>query len=511
MMYAHPATSSSSDQGPLGLPLFEQTVVSGVDPGSFERIDPPTPSGTGVRAGDVLSFPRSWETPGLGWVESHTGGGVRVTWPSRDESPTTYEEPTLDTALEYGRVEKVASDLTREELRYLLTGEWSDDTGRTAESGPSSHRSLSTSDLTLTRERDWDTVRRFVNHPEVGHDLGVNFPQKKAAFGARVGGPDGDIAAIVVLTYPTARKLDGTEMIELKRYASHPNRPPNTASWLISRACRWAELEGYERLRTYAGVADNEGTIYQALGFDPLDDSPVETDGSGWTDRGSEGQRSEWDDYEKRRYECQLAPSVPKVTRRGPRPEADRDSETRGLEAFGAVPDAGVVADAKAVDNRSQSDDRLAFGRRDQRPDDVVEVFEELEDQIETDESIEQVGDEAVTFAALAPEGVVAALVATVDETAASHTADVRTDGGVASVSPAGDGNDTVPAHGRGQSPHVHVVGYAAQDTAYPHNLATTLLARLREWAGLEGYREVVATAREGTILERALQQSGLV
>jgi GNAT superfamily N-acetyltransferase len=109
----------------------------------------------------------------------------------------------------------------------------------------------------------------------------------------------------VTVERPTARKLDDDSVVEITRYGIREDRPANTGSYLIARARDWARLEGYERLITYAGVAGNYGTTYEAAGFE-VDDIAV-ADGSGWTNRDD---RDEWGDYERRRWVCELGEPV---------------------------------------------------------------------------------------------------------------------------------------------------------------------------------------------------------
>lgn len=152
----------------------------------------------------------------------------------------------------------------------------------------------STGDLQLSRERSRTDVTRFLerNHPRGG------VPGWKACFGARY---EGHLVACVVLERPSARMLDDGTVVEITRFALREDRPANTGSWLIARARRWAALEGFERLISYAGVAGNEGITYQAAGFECADVSVA--DGSGWTNRSN---RDSWGDYERRRYEYEL-------------------------------------------------------------------------------------------------------------------------------------------------------------------------------------------------------------
>jgi len=149
----------------------------------------------------------------------------------------------------------------------------------------------SVNDLSLSRERDLARVNTFLNsHHPLGGVEGWH-----AAFAARY---DDSIVALVVLGRPKARHSDDGDTTEINRFARRDDRPANTGSWLIARARDWARLEGYERLLTHAGVAGNQGTVYEALGFEHV--RTTRADGSGWTNRE---QRETREDYERRTYE----------------------------------------------------------------------------------------------------------------------------------------------------------------------------------------------------------------
>ena len=143
----------------------------------------------------------------------------------------------------------------------------------------------STADLQLTRERSRTDVNRFLerNHPRGG------VPGWLACFGARY---QRHPVASVVIERPSARMLDDGTVAEITRFGIREDRPANTGSWLIARARNWAELEGFDRLISYAGVAGNYGTTYEAAGFE-LDETK-QANGSGWTNRD---EREAWDDY----------------------------------------------------------------------------------------------------------------------------------------------------------------------------------------------------------------------
>jgi hypothetical protein len=149
--------------------------------------------------------------------------------------------------------------------------------------------------LQLSREKSRTQINRFLErvHPRDG------VAGWKSCFGAR---HKGYLVACVVLGRPSARHADDGTRIEITRVGIRNDRPDNAVSWLIARARRWAALEGYDEVITYAGVAGNEGTAYQAAGFDCIDTSMA--DGSGWLSQGDD--RETWDDYERRKYAYEL-------------------------------------------------------------------------------------------------------------------------------------------------------------------------------------------------------------
>jgi hypothetical protein len=148
----------------------------------------------------------------------------------------------------------------------------------------------SVSDLELVRERKRQPVNEFL---EQRHPLG-DVPGWKACFSARY---QDSIVALVVLGRPVARNADDGTELSITRFCRRDDRPANTGSWLIARARKWAELEGYDTVSAHAGVAGNYGTVYEAAGFSC---EKVDTaQGKGWTNR--EG-RDSWDDYERRKW-----------------------------------------------------------------------------------------------------------------------------------------------------------------------------------------------------------------
>ncbi len=152
---------------------------------------------------------------------------------------------------------------------------------------------LSIRDLKLHRERSRNEVNQFLESDDINHNRG-GVPGWKAAFGARY---ENELIAVCVLSRPVARKLDDGDTISISRLAARPTRPANTGSWLIARARRWAELEGFERIIAYAGVAGNYGTVYEAAGF--VIEDTVEADGTGWQSRSN---RDSWENYTRHRW-----------------------------------------------------------------------------------------------------------------------------------------------------------------------------------------------------------------
>jgi hypothetical protein len=152
----------------------------------------------------------------------------------------------------------------------------------------------SVSDLTLIRERERQPINEFL---EQRHPLG-SVPGWKACFSARY---RDSIVAVVVIGRPVARNADDGTELSITRFCRRDDRPANTGSWLIARARKWVELEGYNTLSAHAGVAGNYGTVYEAAGFEC--EEITQADGSGWTNRKN---RDSWDDYERRKWVYQL-------------------------------------------------------------------------------------------------------------------------------------------------------------------------------------------------------------
>lgn len=167
--------------------------------------------------------------------------------------------------------------------------------GRTEEArnGMSLPSPPSVNNLTLSRERTRKPVNVFLSE---FHELQpLHF--WNACFAARY---RGHIVGVVVLKRPAAPAEDDGRTLSIARFATRPDRPDNTGSWLIAKARKWAALEGHDRLLAYAGVNDNRGVVYSAAGFECVnDDDPDQGGGDGWTNRDG---RTEYDEYEKRKW-----------------------------------------------------------------------------------------------------------------------------------------------------------------------------------------------------------------
>lgn len=64
---------------------------------------------------------------------------------------------------------------------------------------------------------------------------------------------------------PVARNIDQQNHIELTRFWTHSQTPPNAESYVLSRMMD--ELDHYDLLHAYASVGRHEGTIYRATNW----------------------------------------------------------------------------------------------------------------------------------------------------------------------------------------------------------------------------------------------------
>lgn len=169
--------------------------------------------------------------------------------------------------------------------------------------------------LDWERTRDLSFTNTFLDRPAlVSHDLGsTNFPV--AIFHAR-SPVDGSVVGTVVLKKPSSRALDDWEdggphnggtgtRIEVARLATRVDRPANTASWMLARAARWADQQGFDVIQAYAGMAGNRGTCYDAAGFDVQKEDP-DARGDDWNSADSRDGRvtvADGGDWHRRRWE----------------------------------------------------------------------------------------------------------------------------------------------------------------------------------------------------------------
>lgn len=150
-------------------------------------------------------------------------------------------------------------------------------------------------DITLVRERERQPANEFL---EQRHPLG-GVPGWKACWSGRY---KDSIVGLIVVGRPVARAADDGTELSITRYCRRDDRPANFGSWLIARARKWAELEGYDCISAHAGVAGNYGTVYEAAGFEVEDVTMA--DGAGWLTQGED--RDTWDDYERRKWVSEL-------------------------------------------------------------------------------------------------------------------------------------------------------------------------------------------------------------
>lgn len=141
--------------------------------------------------------------------------------------------------------------------------------------------------------------RRLVNHLLIGgpdgridHRLG-GVAKWKAGF---VATNDGHPYSVGVLAQPYSYNYpEARDEWYITRLANHPQRPPNTSSWMLARIRDWVrEHTDRKRLVAIAGVDDNTGTCYRAAGFE-LDRVETVTS-TGWEGRAgrSPARRGEW-------------------------------------------------------------------------------------------------------------------------------------------------------------------------------------------------------------------------
>lgn len=476
---AEPTRSGLTTKGKYELPLINQTQQKGITKGEWDRIDLPEPTNTAISEGDIIKLTPAKYPNGIGHIHTLESGTAHLSWHFHTGNPPKTElAEELETKIEYGQAEKLASNVSSKEIQFL--------TGKTSPiQSQEPPKTISIHDLTLTREYKRKPVKQFLNHPSVGHVLGSNYPNSRATFAARYGGKDGNIVAVVDLAYPSASKLDGEKFIELKRYAAHPRRPENTGSWLIAKALEWASLEAYEICRSYTGIAENEGVLYQALNFNRSDGGKTTTsNGDGWTSGEGRENRSTWEDYERGRYDKRLLANIKNIHRRKrtttiTEPKNNNDSQ---LSNFGVeLKDTKEPIDATDKSLTATSND-LVYGRRDNNPEQVVNAINKYSNQAEPQQIVtEKLIDKrsTVVLCGLTTKGIAATLVAGKTESANKH-----------------------------DYSELRVYAYAATETKHPNNTASHLLGKLRKWAGYTGYDSISIQPKQGTDLLEGIKQT---
>lgn len=364
---------------------------------------------------DVVYFP--FEHSHALLTDNHDGSFDRLWLNGFHTGETdTVHHTELEYLADINALDIIASNVTTIQDVWWVV----DDTQFPDVTSPFTHRdSGSPTRLTLLRDRDQIGVNEFLTHPIIDHDLG-DVPGWKAAFTAVY---NGKRVATAILSRPAAPALDASKIITLSRYAAHPNRPPNTASWLLARARRWAALEGYDELRTYAGVSnDNEGTIYQATGF-TLDDI-TDANGDGWTNR--EG-RDSWNDYTRRRYVA----SLDAYTKPDPNTIS---SQQPSLDAY-----------------TGDTDDDTQRARFDHMRDTAANAFDDLTDN----PGVHHVHEADAVFGTITDNTITGIIPVTYYDT-----------------------HDTGEIHGIAFNDHEH---------EYPSNIATSIMSDIIDWVVLEG------------------------
>lgn len=326
---------------------------------------------------------------------------------------------------------------------------------------------LPVSNMSFERTYSLNLVNGFLKHPVVDHKQG-RVQKAKGMFVARR--PDGRIAAVITVNSVNARQAFDRHTVEITRYASHPEskgtRTNNTATWMISRVCQWAALEGYERIRTLAGTDANEGQIYKASNF--------EFDGfansSGAYNR--DGRKNHSHAQRLRRYIREVNIDGEKAVSTFPRrfeSRLDADDEGKGkattLTSFGKPSREKSPATFRFT-REEVSDYKFTNGEdADQYPA-FSERLKTLVNDTNTPITLSELTNSrrqnipAAAFGASVGDDLVAALLIT------------------------GDPNSRVPI--------ARVEGYAAESTKYPDATARWLLSRARDWSELNPYESIV-------------------
>jgi hypothetical protein len=422
--------------------------------------DPANPERTYCKEGDVWFVGRegSHLWVGIGDRTEAEQGGLCGHWLSepriRERSPVPLEGTADLHFLDTERPRLVATDVPSPSAVWFLSDYLP---------APNFRNKPSVRRLEFDRLRDTDEVRRFLEHPLIDHPRG-NQTIWKAAFGARY---RGDLVAVAVLGIPNPPSRYDGQTIVIDRYAAHPERPPNTGTWLLSRCREWADLEGYCVLAAKAGIGGNEGTVYRALGMEQIGGVEL-ADGSGWTNRPN---RDSWDDWEKRSFVQRLGPPDIQFRRHD---KHDRWEKTRAQDT--TLPGTHVRLSAFEADQGEPVGvDDCHLMRFDHHLEGVRDFFTAVRARTPA------LDEATAIFVAAANAEPVAAHVCTPLDRADSSS----------------------------QSRQLGLTDYAHQEAGvkYPLNVGSWLAGRVRRWAELEGYDQVVGDPGDEThhaVLERA-------
>ncbi|AUV84343.1 hypothetical protein C2R22_22605 (plasmid) [Salinigranum rubrum] len=284
-----------------------------------------------LRPGDIVAFPYldavgryvgDDATPIIEWYVP-PGGPLCLGHPS---ALTTADVGEIDTMVDSGEVVIVATGFDSL-ASYHAHRTYRDCDPRLAAPGGAP----TTNHLELRAERGRgarERVNGFLKHPTVQYQHDPVTKPFRVALTAVYEGRD---VAMAVLGRPSGRHNADGQTLELYRFAAHPDRPANTGSWLLSRCCRWATLEGYDRLLTYAGVQnDNEGTMYRAAGFTHLNTTTADL--REWHSRSG---RVGGGTYRRRRYRCCLSKHSLEARRPAGRVDAEQSHLTDRGTAHG--------------------------------------------------------------------------------------------------------------------------------------------------------------------------------
>jgi len=426
-----------------------------------------------LRPGDIVAFPYldavgryvgDDATPIIEWYVSPRGP-LCLGHPS---ALTTADVDEIDTMVDSGEVVIVATSFDSL-ASYHAHRTYRDCDPRLAAPGGAP----TTNHLELRAERGCgarERVNGFLKHPTVQYQHDPVTKPFRIAFTAVYEGRD---VAMAVLGRPSGRHNADGQTLELYRFAAHPNRPANTGSWLLSRCCRWATLEGYDRLLTYAGVQnDNEGTMYRAAGFTHIDTTTADL--REWQSRSG---RVGGGTYRRRRYRRCFS----KHSLEARRPAGRVDAEQSHLIDRGTAHGGGDTSlqDIPQGDLIQTREDTLGRRGGSLSPDAQV-LFEKY--SLGVDEAI---GDTTpaplvACFGYRTPEDALVAALAVRD-----HSGEPNPRNNSAAV--------TLPS-----------VAVQTSLLAYPVNTLRALIADAVEWASLHGYA-TVETRLENPIAVNAL------